>query len=98
MDLSVSMMAVLLPVSERTIQRYTPEMHFNSVVSESILHIAKVVARGMEVFEENASCLSWLSQPCSALGGQSPKRLLTSRFGAEMVLDELTRIEHGVVS
>jgi uncharacterized protein (DUF2384 family) len=71
------MMAGLLPVSERTIQRYKPGMHFNNVVSESILHIAKVVARGMEVFEDKDRFLSWLSQPSTALGGQCPKRLLT---------------------
>lgn len=98
MDSSVSKMAALLPVSERTIQRYGPKMHFNRVVSEYILHIAEVVARGLEVFEDKDNFLSWLNQPSTALGGQVPKTLLASRFGADMVLDELTRIEHGVVS
>ena len=98
MDAPVSQLAALLPVSERTIQRYTPKMHFNSVVSEYILHIAEVVARGIEVFEDKDRFLSWLNQPSTALGGQSPKGLLTSRFGTDMVLDELTRIEHGIVS
>lgn len=98
MGLPVAQMADLLPVTERTIQRYAPQKHFSRVVSEYILHIAGVVARGAEVFEEKEDFLSWLVQPCTALGGQSPKSLLTSSFGTDMVLDELTRIEHGVVS
>jgi len=98
MGSSVSQMAVLLPITERTIQRYSPHELFNRVVSEHIFHIAEVVARGAEVFEDKESFLTWLTQPSMALGGRSPKSLLASRFGTDMVLDELTRIEHGVVS
>ncbi len=98
LDLSVGEMAKLLPVNERTIQRYTPQKHFNSAVSESILHIALLVARGVEVFESKEFFLSWLLQPCIALGGRTPQSLLSSRFGIGIILDELTRIEHGIVS
>ena len=72
--------------------------HFNQAVSESILQIAEVVARGTEVFEDKENFLAWLDQPSTPLGERSPKNLLSSRFGAGMVLDELTRIEHGIVS
>lgn len=98
MGISISKMATLLPVTERTIQRYTPKKHFDRVVSEYILHIAEVVARGTEVFEDNENFMTWLSHPSTALGGQAPKSLLASRFGIDMVLDELTRIEHGVAA
>jgi len=98
MGLPVRKMAALLPVTERTIQRYAPKEHFDRVVSEYILHIAEVVARGMEVFEDNDSFMTWIDQPSTALGGQSPKSLLSSRFGIDMVLDELTRIEHGAAA
>jgi putative toxin-antitoxin system antitoxin component (TIGR02293 family) len=98
MGLPVSQMAALLPVTERTIQRYAPKEHFDRVVSENILHLAEVVARGLEVFENNDSFKTWIDQPSTALGGRSPKSLLASRFGIDMVLDELTRIEHGVAA
>jgi putative toxin-antitoxin system antitoxin component (TIGR02293 family) len=94
----VSQIAVLLPTTERTIQRYSPHQHFNQSVSESILHIAEVVARGTEVFGDKRDFLAWLEQASIPLGSRSPKSLLSSRFGAGMVLDELTRIEHGIVS
>lgn len=98
MESSISKMAALLPVTERTIQRYAPEDHFNRVVSEYILHIAEVMARGTEVFEDKSIFMHWLAQPNTTLGSRTPKSLLDSRFGTDMVLDELGRIEHGVFS
>jgi len=68
------------------------------VVSEQILQIAEVAARGVEVFGDRDRFLSWIKQPNSGLGNRTPTTLLGSRFGTEMVLDELGRIEHGVVS
>jgi putative toxin-antitoxin system antitoxin component (TIGR02293 family) len=94
----VSQIAVLLPTTERTIQRYSPHQHFNQAVSESILQIAEVVARGTEVFGDKERFLAWLKQSSTPLGGRSPESLIASRFGAGMVLDELTRIEHGIVT
>jgi putative toxin-antitoxin system antitoxin component (TIGR02293 family) len=98
MGSSTSKMAALLPVTERTIQRYAPEDHFNRVVSEYILHIAEVMAKGTEVFGDKNAFMHWLAQPNTALGSRTPKSLLDSRFGTDMILDELGRIEHGVFS
>ena len=95
---SIRQIAELLPLTERTIQRYQAKRRFSSVVSESILQIAEVVARGAEVFEDKERFLEWLVQPSAALGNQTPKSLMRSRFGTDMVLAELTRIEHGVLS
>ena len=95
---SMSQMAELLPVTERTIQRYAPEAHFNRVVSEHILQIAEVAAKGVDVFTDKERFLKWLRHPSPALANQTPMSLLRSRFGADMVLDELGRIEHGVFS
>ena len=90
--------ADLLPISERTIQRYTRSQHFNRAVSEQILQIAEVIAKGVEVFEDRDHFLTWMQQPNVALGNKTPLSLLSSRFGTQMVLDELGRIEHGVLS
>ncbi|PIE51931.1 hypothetical protein CSA37_09140 [Candidatus Fermentibacteria bacterium] len=96
--MSVGEMAEMLPVTERTLQRYEPRKHLSRSVSESVLHIAEVVARGIEVFEDKDKFLSWMLLPSIPLGGNSPRSLLGTRFGIEMVLDELTRIEHGVIA
>ena len=39
LSLSWKQVADLLPVTERTLQRYTLQQHFNSAVSEQVLHI-----------------------------------------------------------
>ncbi len=95
---SVNQIALLLPLTERTIQRYTPEKPFNRVVSEHILQIAEVAARGSEVFEGRDKFLTWMNHPSRALNNRTPISLLSSRFGTDMILDELGRIEHGVFS
>lgn len=98
LHLSMGQMARLLPVSERTLQRHKTSKPFNRLVSEQILHIAEVAAKGTEVFEDRENFLAWLKQPSMALGQKTPLELLKSRFGTDIVLDELGRMEHGVFS
>jgi putative toxin-antitoxin system antitoxin component (TIGR02293 family) len=98
LSFTLNQMADLLPVSERTIQRCSSGDQFNSVVSEQILQIAEVAARGKEVFEDKNKFLSWMNHPNKTLDNKTPASLLSSRFGIEMVLDELGRLEHGVIS
>ncbi len=98
LKLSVRQIAMLLPITERTVQRYSRGKRFNRVVSEHILQIAEIAARGVEVFGDKNSFISWVKHPNVALANCSPMSLLSSRFGAEMVLDELGRIEHGIIS
>ncbi|VAV82951.1 hypothetical protein MNBD_DELTA01-2007 [hydrothermal vent metagenome] len=95
---SLSQIASMLPVTERTIQRYSPKMHFNPAASEQILQIALIAARGGEVFGGKEQFIEWLNFPCKALDSKTPRSLLHSRFGADMILDELGRLEHGIVS
>ena len=98
LNLSLSQIAKLLPITERTIQRYSRKQRFNRVVSEQVLQIAEVAARGAEVFGDREKLLSWMNTPSTALGNRAPASLLGSRFGTEMVLDELGRVEHGIIS
>lgn len=96
--LSPGQIARLLPVSERTVQRHDPGRPFNRAISEQILHIAEVAAKGTEVFENRENFLAWLHYPNTALASKAPIDLLKSRFGADLVLEELSRMEHGIFS
>lgn len=96
--LSVSQLAHLLPISERTLQRYSGRRHLSAAVSGQMIGIAKVAARGVEVFGERDLFLQWLSRPSLALGQRRPVDLLSSPVGLDLVLDELGRIEHGIPS
>lgn len=98
LDASVTDIAKLVPVSVRTIQRKSLKDTFSKLISERILHIAEVVARGEEVFGDRKKFLAWLHQPSVALGNRPPFSLLNSNYGADIVLDEIGRIEHGIVA
>jgi putative toxin-antitoxin system antitoxin component (TIGR02293 family) len=98
LGISLHQLAEVLPVTERTIQRYALKKHFNRVVSEQILQLAEIAARGSEVFGDREAFLEWMKTPSKALADRTPLSLLHSKFGAEMVLDELGRIERGVFS
>jgi putative toxin-antitoxin system antitoxin component (TIGR02293 family) len=96
LSLSMKQMAQLLPVTERTLQRYKNKDHFNPSVSEHIIQLAEVAARGVEVFGDREKFKKWLNHPSVALSGKTPLSLLKNRFGVQLILDELGRIEHGV--
>ena len=98
LSLSWKQVAALLPVTERTLQRYTAQQHFNPAVSEQVLHVAEVLAKGTEVFQEKRKLLLWLNTPHKVFSGNTPMTMLGSRFGTELVLEELGRIEFGVYS
>lgn len=67
-------------------------------LSEQILQMTEVVAKGSRVFEDRDRFLTWMNHPNKALNNKTPMSLLSSKFGTDMVLDELGRIEHGVFS
>ncbi|HPL63043.1 MAG TPA: DUF2384 domain-containing protein [Syntrophales bacterium] len=100
-DLSIKTdeLALLLMISKKTLSRYKSGAdNLNSAVSERILRIAMVSQRCEEVFEDRKICNDWLKSESIALGGKTPLELMESDFGIDLVLTELTRIEHGVVS
>lgn len=98
LSISLKEMAALLPVTERSLQRYTAKKRLSPAVSEQVLQIAEVAARGTEVFGDKDRFLAWANQPSTALADKTPLELLGSRFGIDMVLDELGRIEQGIHS
>lgn len=95
---SMKQMADVLPITERTIQRYANDKPFTAVVSDHILQIAEVSAKGTEVFGDKDKFVLWMNQPCTSFANKTPKSLLKSGIGVDMILDELGRIEHGVFS
>ncbi|MCB2206719.1 MAG: DUF2384 domain-containing protein [Bacteroidetes bacterium] len=88
-----------LHLSERSLQRYKKERGtFNPVTSEKIIEIAMLNKYGIQVFGEQKKFNIWLAANNTALGGASPKKLLDSSFGIQLIKDELAHIEHGVLA
>jgi putative toxin-antitoxin system antitoxin component (TIGR02293 family) len=96
--LSNQQIAEILPVSARTLQRYHPQERFNALISEHVLLIAEAAVKGREVFGSRVNFLLWMKSPYIALGNKVPLSLLKTKFGIDMVIDELGRIEHGIIS
>lgn len=89
-------MSVVLGVSESTLARreqtHTP---LTLDEGEKAIQLSAVLAKGMEVFENEEDLHFWLNSPIPALGGQKPKQLLHSVLGRNQVHDVLGRIQHG---
>ena len=96
--LSVNEIARILHLSEKQLARYSPDHVLPVDISARVLQIAEVYSRGMEVFEELDSFNRWLRRPIMALGFAVPLDLLATPQGVEIVLDEIGRIEHGLVA
>ncbi len=97
-NMSIISLSQILNVTERTLQRKKDLDLLNESVSEQIIQIAEVYSRGEDVFNNIDNFQIWLDTPSTALGKKKPFELMSSRYGAQMVLDELGRIEYGVFS
>lgn len=95
---SMRAMAKILHVTERTLQRKSDSDLLSENVSEHIIQIAEVYMRGNQVFDSNADFVAWMHLANTALDNQAPNDLLSSRFGVQLILNELGRIEQGIYS
>ena len=98
MDLSMRSIARILHIAERTLQRKKENDLLGEDVSEHVIQLAEVFSRGTDVIGDADRFRNWLNTRNTALGDRSPIEMLSSRYGAQMVLDELGRMEHGIVA
>ena len=90
--------AELLNLSTKSLQRYKQDAkHFKPLQSEKIIEMAEVTNIGVEVFGNMEKFKLWLDTPNFALGSLKPMELLKDSYGKEMVIGELTRINHGIL-
>lgn len=96
---SLSDWSVFLNMSERTMQRYKRARNsFDPIYSQKILEVTLLYNHGVGVFGDKNKFDTWLETINIALGGVKPRDLLDNTFGIGLLKDELTRIEHGVLS
>lgn len=58
--------------------------------------LERILHRATEVFGDEDSAAKWIKQEVHSLGGVTPLSLLATDAGADLVMDTLGRIEHGV--
>jgi len=91
--LSLSDLIQIIPISIDTYKRKT---QFGPAVTEKILEIEEVYRTGLEAFGEGF--YSWMNSENIALGGIKPKKLLSNSFGVRRLMEQIGRMEHGVLS
>jgi|GEM_PF-1982481 putative toxin-antitoxin system antitoxin component (TIGR02293 family) len=92
-------MSQFLDISESTLQRYYRSGEtIRRDEAEKAYQISKVIAKGMEVFEDDGDLMEWLHTPNTALGEVKPIDWMGSSIGREQLLDLLTSIEYGMFS
>lgn len=88
-----------LDISSKSLVRYQhKDKQFKPSLTEKIIELAEVTNLGLEVFGENEKFRNWLETPNYALGDLKPFDLLRDSYGKEMIIGELTRIEHGILA
>lgn len=97
LGISFTELTTHLHVSERTLHRYSFDKLLSPDLSDHVLQIAKVYAKCVEVFEDTEDATRWLKQPSIPLGNMAPLDLMDTSTGIEMVMDELSRMEYGVI-
>ena len=88
-----------LNISTKSLQRYKQSAKdFKPIQSEKIIEMAEVTNAGLDVFGDMDKFKLWLDTPNFALGKLKPLDLLSDSYGKEMVMGELTRINHGILA
>ena len=97
MALPMQVLADLLLIPPRTLQRRRAGGRLEPDESDRLLRLSRIYGRALELFEgDNRAALEWLQSPVVALGGTSPLTLSRSEPGAREVERLIARLEHGV--
>jgi putative toxin-antitoxin system antitoxin component (TIGR02293 family) len=91
--LTVSELISFIPIS---IDSYKRRVDFNPSVTEKVLEIEEVYRRGLDAFGD--SFYHWMDTKNVSLDGKKPKELLANSFGVRILLDEIGKLEHGVLA
>lgn len=82
----------------RTFQRKRPDATISVLASENTMRLAEVYKNGMLAFDnDEESFLNWLNNNVPSLNNKKPMELVTSGIGAQLVSEELLRMEYGLV-
>jgi putative toxin-antitoxin system antitoxin component (TIGR02293 family) len=107
--LSNEELAAIADVSPKTLQRYFnaapskkkpgKSMRMAISASDRVFRAAEIIALAKEVFGgDEEAAHEWLRSEQFGLGGKVPLEMLRTGLGAQLVEDELRRIQHGFLA
>src|SRR3989454_11093538 len=99
MALPMQMLAEILLIPPRTLQRRRAAGRLEPDESDRLLRLSRIYGKAIELFEgDNPAALQWLQSPLKALGGTSPLAMSKTEPGAQEVERLISRLEYGVFS
>lgn len=98
LGVSVNELSKTLRLPPRTLHRRVEmRQKLTSEETERNVRVARSLARAQQLLgDENGRM--WLLEPCRGLGGETPISMLDTSDGFVAVMDELGRLEYGVIS
>ena len=96
LSLSAEVLAKLIGVPVRTLNRRKNEGRFKPEESDNLVRIARVLARVKDFFTDADTAIKWLKTPELAFDNETPLSLLDTELGAQEILQLLGQLEHGI--
>jgi putative toxin-antitoxin system antitoxin component (TIGR02293 family) len=96
LSFSLSEIARILHISERTLQRYADDEKLSADTSERAILLSQLYQHGTLVFGDLENFKEWMRTPLPAFNYQPPISLLDTTFGFQLIQDELGKIAHGI--
>ena len=93
--LTVEEMGQYIHITPRTLQRKDYKEMLPTDISEKVLLIQNLYARGSQVFGSLNTFKDWMNTPNITLEGAKPKDLMDTYSGIEYLKQELGRLEQG---
>jgi len=87
-----------LDITKRALTNYKPKEKLRLYISDRLIHLAELYAKGNELFNSTDEFNEWLNRPSIDLGGEKPIDFIHTRKGIDELLHVLGRIEHGVLA
>lgn len=95
---SQNMMAKIMGVATRTLQRELSKKQLSSELSDRFLLLIDLYKEGIEAFYTLDTFRNWLESEKSTFHGKKPFELMHSVTGIQQVREEIIRTKHGILS
>ena len=87
----------ILGISESTQSRYErTNPVLKSTIADRLERFERITQQALDLFEDKAETLRWLSTAKESLGGQTPLEALATDSGSKKVEELLYRAEYGI--
>jgi putative toxin-antitoxin system antitoxin component (TIGR02293 family) len=97
-NLDESRLYAYLDITKRALTNYKPQEKLRLYISDRLIHLAELYAKGNELFNSTDSFNEWLNRPSIDIMGEKPIEFIHTRKGIDELLHVLGRIEHGVLA